>query len=324
MASAGVSSEAACMGRTPVSVDTFVRAETERMFATLVDIVGGVNRWNHVRRPTPLNEQSVIRMNRDTIYSGAVVDIRDGATLTLPDVGPRYLSAMVIGEDHHIEAVLHEPGEHSLSPEVHRSDYVMVGVRVLVDPTSEDDVEAVNAIQDELVVTAASAVPFERTDYEPTSFDATRDALLELARGLPDFRGAFGGRDDVDPVRHLVGTASAWGGLPETEAMYLNVDPGLPVGSYRLRVPADVPVDGFWSISLYDSRGYFPDTGQRVNVSSLTADRDDDGSVTVRLGGDDGPNHIPLVDGWNYMVRLYRPRPEVLDGSWSFPTLVDD
>lgn len=312
------------MGRTPVNVDNFVRAETERMFGTLVDLVGGVNRWNHVRRPTPLHEQTVIRMNRDTIYSGAVVDIRRGATLTLPDVGHRYLSAMVIGQDHHIEAVLHEPGEHVLSPEVHRSDYVMVGVRVLVDPTSEADVEEVNAIQDRLVVSAASAVPYERTDHDPVTFDATRDALLELARGLGDFRRAFGSRGDVDPVRHLVGTASAWGGLPEAEAMYLNVDPGLPVGAYRLRVPADVPADGFWSISLYDSRGYFPDTGQRVHVSSLTAERDGDGAVTVHLGGDDdAPNHVPLVDGWNYMVRLYRPRPEVLDGSWSFPGLVE-
>jgi hypothetical protein len=24
--------------------------------------------------------------------------------------------------------------------------------------------------------------------------------------------------------------------------------------------------------------------------------------------------------GWNYMVRLYRPRPEILNGTWKFPT----
>jgi hypothetical protein len=42
--------------------------------------------------------------------------------------------------------------------------------------------------------------------------------------------------------------------------------------------------------------------------------------VTVNLGGDiDQPNSLPLTEGWNYLVRLYRPRPEVLDGSWSFP-----
>ena len=52
----------------------------------------------------------------------------------------------------------------------------------------------------------------------------------------------------------------------------------------------------------------------------MTADRDDDGSVTVRFGDDDEPNTIGIMDGWNYAVRLYRPRPEILDGSWTFPT----
>jgi hypothetical protein len=28
---------------------------------------------------------------------------------------------------------------------------------------------------------------------------------------------------------------------------------------------------------------------------------------------------IPFTPGWNYTVRLYRPRKEILDGSWKFP-----
>jgi hypothetical protein len=30
-------------------------------------------------------------------------------------------------------------------------------------------------------------------------------------------------------------------------------------------------------------------------------------------------NCLPVVPGWNYMVRLYRPRPELLDGAFIFP-----
>jgi hypothetical protein len=26
------------------------------------------------------------------------------------------------------------------------------------------------------------------------------------------------------------------------------------------------------------------------------------------------------MDGWNYIVRLYRPGPAILDGSWTFPS----
>ena len=68
----------------------------------------------------------------------------------------------------------------------------------------------------------------------------------------------FGPRGGVDPVRHLIGAASAWGGNPEKDALYLNVVPAHNDGKtvYRLNVK-DVPVDGFWSISVYNAKGYF-------------------------------------------------------------------
>jgi hypothetical protein len=39
------------------------------------------------------------------------------------------------------------------------------------------------------------------------------------------------------------------------------------------------------------------------------------------FGGCDGAaiNCIPVTSGWNYWVRLYRPRKEILDGTWKFP-----
>ena len=43
--------------------------------------------------------------------------------------------------------------------------------------------------------------------------------------------------------------------------------------------------------------------------------------MTINFGGDpDLPNQIPIMDGWNYTVRL-QPGPELLDGSWTFPAL---
>jgi hypothetical protein len=83
-----------------------------------------------------------------------------------------------------------------------------------------------------------------------------------------------------------------------------------------------VPVDGFWSGSVYDADGYFePSSLNAYTRNNITAKKNDDGSVAVQFGGCDGkiPNCLPTVKGWNYMVRLYRPKSEILEGNWKFP-----
>jgi hypothetical protein len=305
-----------------VTVDNFVRVESNRMMTQLMAAGGGINRWQHNRQPTPLDQQSVVRMNRDTLYSFAVVDLAGGASVTVPDSGDRYVSLTVVNQDHYINRVFHEPGEHTLTVDEFDTPWVAVAARILVDPADDEDVAAVNALQDQFAAEATSSRPFVMPDYDTAGLDATRQALLELARGIGGFDRAFGSRSDVDPVRHLLGSAAGWGGLPDQEASYIGVEPRLPVGEYRLTV-RDVPVDGFWSVSIYNADGFFePNDRDAYSVNNLTARPNDDGSVTVHFGGnDDRPNLLPIMDGWNYTVRLYRPRPQVLDGSWTFPAV---
>ena len=150
-----------------------------------------------------------------------------------------------------------------------------------------------------------------------------RDALLVLATTLPDTNRMYGRKEQVDPVRFLIGAANGWGANPPNEALYLNVVPGRNDGQtiYRLNVK-DVPVDGFWSISLYNKDGYFELNEQNsYSLNNITATKDSDSSVTVQFGGCNGKvaNCLPIMPGWNYMVRLYRPRKEILNGSWKFP-----
>jgi hypothetical protein len=225
-----------------VNTDNFARAESDRIFASLLGQSGGVNRWKHNRVPTALDNQPVIRQNRDTLYSFAVTDVSHGATLTMPDGGDRYVSAMVVNQDHYINDIFHEAGDHQVTAAHSGTPHALIALRILVDPADPADVAEVNALQDSVAVRAGSATAFELPDYDRASFDATRRALLELANGLSRYEGAFGSRENVDPVRHFLGTAGGWGGLPEQEAYYLNVDPGLPQGNCQLTVPSDVPV----------------------------------------------------------------------------------
>src|SRR5271166_88693 len=197
-----------------VNVDNFVLAETHRMFADIQAVAGGIGSFRHNRTPARIDEQTVIRLNRDTLYSFAIVDLAQPAHLRLPDAGGRYLSAMIVNEDHFVNSVLHEAGEHTLTSDQYGSRYVLVGVRILVDPNDPADVAAVAAVQDRLAIEAGSSEVFVKPDYDVDSLDATRDALLALARGLTTFDRMFGARADVDPVRHLIGCAAGWVGCP--------------------------------------------------------------------------------------------------------------
>jgi hypothetical protein len=308
-----------------VNADNFVRAETHRMFRDIQASAGGIGAFRHNRTPASIDEQTVIRLNRDTLYSFAIVDLAEPARLTLPNADGRYFSAMVVNEDHFVNTIFHESGEHSLTSDQCGSRYALVGIRMLVDPTDPADVATVAAIQDRLAIDNASAQTFVMPDYDLESLDATRDALLALARGLDNFDRMFGAPAEVDPIRHLIGCAAGWGGLPTSEATYVGVGPSVPPGDYEL-VFKDVPVEAFWSVSVYNARGFFePNDKDLYTVNSVTGEPNADGSVTVRFvastAGDTPPNAIVTPQGWNYLIRLYRPRAEILNGQWTPPAL---
>jgi hypothetical protein len=109
--------------------------------------------------------------------------------------------------------------------------------------------------------------------------------------------------------------------LPQPPQPFRTTGPAeLPLENTGVR--PNRPVDGFWSISVYDTNGrYRKNEHDAYTINNLTAHRSTDGSVTVQLGGcdDTTANCLPIFPGWNYMVRLYRPRTEILNGTFTFP-----
>ncbi|MDP9631738.1 UNVERIFIED_ORG: hypothetical protein J2W85_003817 [Ensifer adhaerens] len=304
-------------------VDNFIRAESD-MYAAAMVKDGALGKFLHRREPASIDNQTVIRLNRDTLYSSAVFDLDAGpVTITLPDAGKRFMSMQVINEDHYVPEVVYDAGEHTLTKEGVGTRYVVVAIRTLVDPADAKDIEAVHALQDAIKVSQAKSGSFEVPAWDPASQKTVREALLVLGATMPDFKKTFGTKEEVDPVRHLIGTASGWGGNPDKDAVYLNITPAKNDGAtvYKLDVK-DVPVDAFWSVSVYNAAGYFEKNKyDAYTVNDITAKKGDDGTVAIQFGGCDGKiaNCLPITKGWNYAVRLYRPRQEILDGKWQFP-----
>lgn len=306
----------------PVTVDNFVRAETDTLFDSMVKQVG-MARFLHHREPMAIDHQTVIRANRDTLYSAAVFDLDAGpVTITLPDAGSRFMSLQTISEDHYTTTV-YGAGEHTFDKAMIGTRYLMIGIRTLVNPNDPGDVQKVHALQDAIKVTQPGGPGrFEAPAWDSVSHKKVRDALLVLASTVTDTSRAFGTKDQVDPVQRVIGAASAWGANPPRDAIYLNVVPERNDGTtvYRLMVK-DVPVDGFWSVSVYNEKGYYePNPQDAYSFNNVTAKPSPGGATTIQFGGCGGKvaNCLPVTPGWNYMVRLYRPRADVLNGTWKF------
>ncbi|MGW4531087.1 DUF1254 domain-containing protein [Nocardia sp. NPDC004340] len=307
-----------------VTADNFVRAESDRQFDIGVK-EGAFGKWNHFRELMPIDAQAVVRANRDTLYSNVIVDLDAGpVTVTMPDAGSRFMSLQAIDEDEYTSHVSYTAGKYTFDKDKVGTRYVMLGIRTFVDPNNPADIDAVHKLQDQVGFEQSGGPgTFEIPQWDKASQDMVRNALLALASTMPDTKAAFGPRGQVDEVRHLINAASGWGGNPEKDALYVYGTPAENNGqvNYKLHVK-DVPVDGFWSVSLYNAQGYYEANPQNsYTVNGTTAKKNPDGSVDIQFGGCDGqiPNCLPIMPGWNYMVRLYRPHQNILDGTWTFP-----
>lgn len=180
-------------GLITVTPETYIRAETDRSFGNIQAAAGGVNRFFQSRKPTPLDSQTVIRMNRDTLYSGAIVDTSKGATITLPKAPDgRLVSALVVDNDHYAPAVFYEPGTHKIASD---TKYVLVAVRIqLFDPNDSKEVALVNALQDEVEIEAGSADPFIAPNWDQESLKVLTAQYEKEAASYSSWKGMMGPR----------------------------------------------------------------------------------------------------------------------------------
>jgi hypothetical protein len=216
-----------------------------------------------------------------------------------------------------------EPGTYELTEDSVGTRFAYVTFRTFADPNDPEDLKQAHTAQDGIEISGGGKGPFEAPDWNLEQLAVARKALSDLATLGFDSRYAFGSEEETRPVDHLVGAASGWGGLPRAAAMYVITSVDNNDGQAPFAMTAkDVPVDAFWSVTVYNADGYLEANSLGVNsYNDVTAEPNPDGSITIHFGGcEDGrANCIPIAQGWNYAVRMYSPREEILNGTWEFP-----
>lgn len=99
---------------------------------------------------------------------------------------------------------------------------------------------------------------------------------------------------------------------------------------YQLRIPADVPVDGFWSMTLYESDGagrwfLYDNPFNRYAIGSTTPglEKEKDGAVVVQISHREPPtrsNWLPAPEGdFRLVFRAYQPQAEWFEDRFYLP-----
>lgn len=306
-----------------VNILNYVRAESDMQFKGYAAKAGGVGKLKNFREVYSVENQTTIRGNRDTLYSFGVYDLTNPVTVIKPESPDRFQSLLVIDQNEYNPVLKNGAGKVTLTIDNVGTRYVMLVFRTFCDPTSPEDMKKAHAQQDAIKIEQASVGNLDLPDWDQASLVETRRTLNQLVEKLDGLPNAFGRKGEVDPTQHLLGAAFGWGGNPQRGAMYFNVTPEKNDGktAYTLNMPKDVPVEAFWSITVYNKEGFFtPNNLNAYSFNSITAKRNNDGTVTIHFGGDpENANYLPTTDGWNYIVRCYLPGWQIVEGNWTPP-----
>jgi hypothetical protein len=207
----------------PVTVDNFVRAETDNYLAINAEDAG-IGQLGHRREPASVDHQTVIRVKRDTLYSFGVFDLAAGPiTVTLPDAGKRFMSLQIINDDHYVPFVAYDHTPHTLTKKDVGTRYVMVVIRTLVDPNDPKDLHEVHELQDAIKVSQEGAGKLGLPNWDQTSQKEIHDALLVLGKHSGGLNHAFrrqgSSRSDQASDPHC----GTMGGNPDRDATYIGV-----------------------------------------------------------------------------------------------------
>jgi len=292
-----------------VSMENYVVAETDWYFSAQ-QARAPVNTFTH-NDPVSIDNQDVIRSNRDVMYSLAIVDISEGATLTVPE-RDAFQIIHVMDENHLSHFVIRSGESKTITP-----DDVTLGnhVYLLARTKITDDMEESLAAQRALEISANSANPYESKGFSEDEVVAFREKLVaDFIRGdvvIIEHKSFGETMDDVEPVSYVYAAAVGWGGLPAHTAQYLAaVKNQGATNCQKWTVPKpDLQWEqgGFFSLTTYDSEGWIVEDNFYIDHNRM---QDDGDSYTMYLNCPDQAANVIVQEDWTGIVRFYLPRNE--------------
>ena len=275
---------------TVVTDENYGLAESEVIFAASIEQYAaatgtdGIGVFAHHRQGPDPEDRTIVRINFDTLYSGAIVDLAEDAVLTMPETNGRYQSAWFITDEHYNPMAFVEPGTYTVTQEDVGRRYVMIVIRTQANMADPADLAIAHEFQDQLKLEQQ-----DRGSFQPSGNWDLEEILAMRAKyqqiGMQEEIAAeviFGKKGEVPLKEHNVGVSGGWGGFTPERAVYPTFYPEST--EPQTLTLNDVPARAFWSVTVYGADGFV--NSDTYNINSQFAVPNEDGSFTIHFGGD--------------------------------------
>jgi hypothetical protein len=291
--------------------DNYHQAESDWNFLGLQEKVGA-NQWLHAD-PVSKDSQTIIRSNRDVVYSTMVVDVSAGATFH------------VTAEDNDYFQIIHTMDENYLLYKVVRrgetltlnADDLTTGthVHVLARTCIAESTGDTTRRQGLLSIEANSANPYQGKGYNPDDMVNYRlkliNNVMQYAAPIAAIKGFGTEFNAVEDHHFKYVTAFRYAGLPADTAQYLERVPGQGKTSCQeWRIPKpNLDFEGrggYYSLTTYAADGWIDSEHFYVSGEGMRDNGDGTVSVTFNCGTDEAYD-FEVSKGRAGILRLYEP-----------------
>ncbi len=300
-------------GNIIVTEENFLAAEADRYFAEQQKLAP-INEWEHKLKLMTYQTQTVVRQNRDTLYSKALVDVSKGATFSV-EKSDQYQTLHVLDSNHREIFVLYSDSD-VRTKKIDMSDlsqgadtHVYVVLRTAMpNGESPEAYKIANKLQLSAKIQANSAKPYVPKGFNQESREKTRLALEPklLTFSIPN---AFGTVDAKNVTKYdaTIGVGIGWGGFSTAHAHYkILIAQDRNGAPQTMTFPAPkFKKGGFFSITTYGPDAYIHADKYALNMHEMK--KNQDGSYTVNFNRPGENNNIEIMKGWTAALRMYRP-----------------
>jgi hypothetical protein len=303
-----------------ITKQNFIHADSTRAYLKELDKAGGVNVVRHERELITADTQDVIRMNRDTLYTRIILDVKGGASVTIAPYDG-YQNINVLDINHSQISSLSGSGtlkiDESMLTEGHHA-YVIVRTGLIRKFSEKKMYAKAHKAQDKIKIQFNSSEPFvPSVKYDFNTLDKVKYKILSdfALHPKPNIvKNGFGTIKDRDPEAARTVIAIGWGALSGINAVYSSFTGNKERCSYTIQKPdLNYKGHGFFSFTIYNFDGYIATINYAINSDAMVPNADGSYTITFLASGEpvkDGEKNIvrtPRGKMWTGVLRNYYP-----------------